>query len=165
MTEQATTAEDYGRTYRGQGCGDRMGRKPWSIYEIGAVVGGFAVFWPVGLLALFAKWKNGEIWKGASSMQAPWSNSSWGEWKKPEGFADFKRGAWQGRRGGGYTGNQAFDDYRKSALEKLEAERRKLEEERFAFDDFLQKLRRAKDEEAFNRFMAERDVPKAADSQ
>jgi hypothetical protein len=43
----------------------------------------------------------------------------------------------------------------------LEAERRKLEEEQKAFADHLAKLRRAKDQEEFDRFMAERNPPKA----
>jgi hypothetical protein len=85
-------------------------------------------------------------------MQAPWAN-----WQKSkQGFGDFSK-SWKPSHD---TGNMAFDDYRKAALEKLEAERRKLDEERTHFDEFLTKLRRAKDQEAFERFMAER-----ADSQ
>ena len=42
-------------------------------------------------------------------------------------------------------------------LERLEAERRKLDEERREFSEFLRDLRRAKDHDEFDRFMAERE--------
>jgi hypothetical protein len=147
-------AEEFGSQYRRGSCAGRMNKKPWSIYEVGAVISGFAIFWPLGLLALFLKLKKGEIWNGASNMQAPW-NANWASWKKPEGFGDFSR-SWKPSH---TTGNHAFDEYRKDALEKLEAERRKLDEERTHFDEFLAKLRRAKDQEAFERFMSERNTP------
>jgi hypothetical protein len=150
----ATTGDDFVGDRSQRYCGTRMNKKPWSIYEVGAVIGGFAIFWPLGLLALFLKMKKGELWNGASEMQAPW-NANWSNWKKPEGFGDFSRN-WKPSHA---TGNQAFDEYRKEALEKLEAERRKLDDERRAFDEFLSKLRHAKDREDFERFMADRNAP------
>jgi len=145
----------------------RAERKPWSIFEIGAVIGGFVVFWPLGLLALYLKHKKGEIWKGASEMQGPWT-----QWKSPQDAAEhmagtcgaWKRG-WTAKNWQGFapTGNHAFDEYRKAKMEELEALRRKLEEERTAFDDFLAKLRQAKDKDDFERFMAERNTPKTQD--
>jgi hypothetical protein len=115
------------------------------------MVGGFVVFWPLGLLALFMKWKNGEMWRGASEAKAPWSDI-----KMPR-FADF--GAWSQRSASySYTasGNHAFDDYRRETLRRLDEERRKLDEEQRAFHEFVDKLRRAKDQEEFDRFMADR---------
>jgi Protein of unknown function (DUF2852) len=155
MTDTASATQDgfsgdhYGHFRRG--CGSRMNKKPWSIYEVGAVLGGFVIFWPLGLLALFVKMKKGELWKGAADMDAPWTH-----WQSAKSnFGDFNR-SWKRPN---ETGNAAFDDYRKAAMEKLEAERRKLDEERHAFDEFLTKLRRAKDQEAFERFMAEHKSP------
>ena len=147
MTDTASATQDgYSRN-----CGWRMNKKPWSIYEIGAVVGGFAIFWPLGLLALFAKMKKGELWKGASDMEAPWAH-----WQNAKSsFGDFNR-SWKRPS---ESGNAAFDDYRKVALEKLEAERRKLDDERHAFDEFLTKMRHAKDREDFDRFMADHRSP------
>jgi Protein of unknown function (DUF2852) len=140
-------AQDFGQqSWRGS-CGTRMTKKPWSIYEVGAVIGSFAIFWPLGLVALFVKMKKGELWNGASDMQAPWSS-----WKKPEGFGDFSR-SWKQP---GTSGNQAFDDYRRAELDKLEVMRRKLDDDRKAFDDYVTKLRHAKDREDFERFMNER---------
>jgi hypothetical protein len=44
-------------------------------------------------------------------------------------------------------------------LRRLDEERRMLEEEQKAFREFVEKLRRAKDQDEFDRFMAERRVP------
>jgi hypothetical protein len=41
-------------------------------------------------------------------------------------------------------------------LARLEEERRKLDEEQRAFGEYLAKLRKAKDQDEFDRFMAER---------
>ena len=56
----------------------------------------------------------------------------------------------------GATGNQAFDDYRANEIKRLEEERRRLDRERAEFDDYVRNLRRARDQEEFDRFMAER---------
>ena len=47
------------------------------------------------------------------------------------------------------TGNTAFDEYREQTL-------RRLEEEQGAFESFLAKLRKAKDQAEFDQFMEER---------
>ncbi len=147
-----SSAETLGRDSRG--CYGRMNKKPWSIYEIGVVLGGFALFWPVGLVALFMKMKKGEIWKGASEMEAPWSN-----WQKTSDTVSNFAGKWQRQNSAYATGNAAFDEYRKTKMEELEAMRRKLDDERKAFDEFLSKLRHAKDREDFERFMADKNAP------
>ena len=111
------------------------------------MVAGFVVFWPLGLLALFLKWKNGEMWRGASDSKAPWSG-----FKKPD-FQSWKSSPSYGFAG---SGNAAFDDYKREQMRRLDEERRKLEEEQKAFRDFVEKVRRAKDQDEFDRFMAER---------
>ena len=155
MTDTAGAAtHEFGRDENARRCGGRMNKKPWSVYEVGATLGAFVVFWPLGLVALFVKMKKGELWNGASTMQAPWAN-----WQKHSENVSSFAGNWQ--RGQGFSGNAAFDDYRKVEIEKLEAQRRKLDEERKAFDEFLSKLRHAKDRDDFERFMADRNAPQA----
>jgi Protein of unknown function (DUF2852) len=137
----------------GRRCGSK-GRRRWSFLEIAVVVGSFIVFWPLGIAALVLKLVKGELWSGASDMAPPWQ-----KWQDKEGFGFAKN--WQQGRGHWQTatGNAAFDAYRKEQLEKLEAERRKLDDERKAFAEHLSKLRRAKDQEEFDRFMAEKQPP------
>lgn len=113
------------------------------------MVAGFVVFWPLGLIALFLKWKNGEMWKGSSEQGAPWNGLK-------ADFASWKSG-WKGQSYGfAGTGNAAFDDYKREQLKRLDEERRRLEDEQKAFRDFVERLRRAKDQDEFDRFMAER---------
>jgi len=149
----------------GFGWGKKAERKPWSILEMGATLGGFVVFWPLGLLALYVKHRNGEIWPGASDMHMPFATGDWMKWKSPRDAAEHFSGAWKkpnwGGQGFSATGNHAFDEYRKNKIEEMEALRRKLDEERAEFDQFLHKLRKSKDVEDFERFMAEKNAPKA----
>ena len=156
--------------HRRFGCWSRSERKPWSILEMGAVLGGFVIFWPLGLLALFMKHRKGEIWQGASNMQAPWTS-----WKSPRDAAEHFKASFGSNFGGGWSkpnwggqgfsasGNHAFDEYRKTKIDELEALRRKLDEERAEFDAFLTKLRKSKDAADFEKFMADKNVPKTAE--
>jgi hypothetical protein len=54
------------------------------------------------------------------------------------------------------TGNFAFQEYRQQELDRLERERRRLDEEAHAFAEFVEELKRAKDREEFDAFMAKR---------
>jgi Protein of unknown function (DUF2852) len=120
----------------------------WSYLEVAAMIGGFIVFWPLGLVALFLKWKNGEMWPGAATSQVPG-----GPWKMPD------MSKWQGRSYGySSSGNAAFDEYKRTQIARLEEERRKLDEEQKAFREHLWNLRKAKDQAEFDRFMAERNA-------
>jgi len=56
--------------------------------------------------------------------------------------------------GNAYTGNFAFEEYRRRELERLEAERRRLDDEARALAEFVEELKRAKDREEFDAFMA-----------
>jgi hypothetical protein len=60
-------------------------------------------------------------------------------------------------RGNSQSGNAAFDDYRERELRRLDEERRKLDEERREFEGYVRNLRRARDQEEFDRFQRERD--------
>ena len=60
------------------------------------------------------------------------------------------------------SGNAAFDAYKREQLKRLDEERRKLEDEQKAFRDFVEKVRRAKDQDEFDRFMAERNMPQSS---
>jgi len=122
-------------------------RPDWTPATIAMMVLGFVVFWPLGL-AMLAYILFGERLKSFKKD----ANST------VDGvFTSFKRG------GRGYckpqfrTGNVAFDDWREAELARLDEERRKLDEMREKFDDYVRELRRAKDQEEFDRFMRERD--------
>lgn len=56
----------------------------------------------------------------------------------------------------GGSGNRAFDAYRRQEIERLETERRRLDEEAREFRTFVDDLKRAKDREEFDAYMARR---------
>jgi len=120
-----------------------MFRPGWTPITLGLMVLGFVIFWPLGLAVLaYILW--GDRLEGKFNINL--ATRANGDAKQ------YRHRYWQG----GNTGNAAFDEYRKNEFERLEAERRKLEEERAEFETFLANLRRAKDQEEFDRFMADR---------
>jgi len=113
---------------------DELGKPAW----IALMILGFVIWWPVGLATLAFIIGSGRMscWKGG-------------------GMNRWHEGAHRMRRGGTWwqptpsSGNRAFDDYREETL-------RRLEEEQREFQDFLGRLRMAKDKAEFDQFMAER---------
>ena len=134
---------------------DDYGKPAW----ITIMVLGFVVFWPIGLAILAYL-----IWSGRMGCWKPGGGA--GRWHHERHRDESKRGRkrrarcggnyWRGdSAGGGHggptepTGNNAFDEYREETL-------RRLEEEEQAFQDFLARLRQAKDKREFDQFMADR---------
>ena len=79
-------------------------------------------------------------------------NESGRGWRPGKAFRDHAFNMFNGG-----SGNAAFDDYRDAVMRRLDEERRKLDEEQMAFRAFVERVRRAKDQEEFDRFMAERN--------
>ena len=116
--------------------------------ELVAMILGFVFFWPIGLAILVFKLCGGHFPYFAGPQGEHWASWSCGPW----GGSYAGSYGWHGSR----SGNEAFEEYRRATLERLEAERRKLAEEERAFADFLRELRRARDREEFDRFMQSR---------
>ena len=148
--EPGYEASDHRQSHR-RGCG--FARKSWSFWEVALIAAAFIVFWPLGLLALFWKLAKGEMWPGSSQSAAPWSRFKGQD-------LNLKRWAFRDELTP-TSGNSAFDAYKKSELDRLEQERRKLAEEQRAFGEFLDRLKKAKDQDEFDRFMSERRQPPA----
>jgi hypothetical protein len=138
----------------------RRGASRWTPFEIAAMVLGFIVFWPIGLAILGYKfWQSryggpdlqsfaADRWQDARtamSSNSAWS-SSWGCGRRASGFYG----------SGAPSGNAAFDEWRKAELARLDEERRKLDAAQREFAEYVEAIRRAKDREEFDRFMAER---------
>lgn len=128
----------------------RPGFHPLSI---GLMVIGFVLAWPLGL-AMLAYMLWGERMRSfAAGVRDGFDRSRFAGDFQAFG-AGFRPGF------GAATGNAAFDAYRASELERLEAERRRLDDERREFEDYMVQLRRARDQEEFERFKAERAAAK-----
>jgi hypothetical protein len=114
---------------------DQWGRPAW----IAAVVLGFVVFWPVGLATLAYLY-----WSGRMTFE----RNSWPSFGKASSWRG-KCGSFRGAAFYRSSGNTAFDEYRNETLKRLEDEEQE-------FQDFLRKLRAAKDKAEFDQFMADR---------
>jgi hypothetical protein len=122
---------------------DQYGKGAW----IALTILGFWIFWPLGIAAL--------IFLSCSGRMRAWKY----ELRTLKADA---RGRWYNANGGGgrgwncgnrnerrSSGNVAFDEYRRETL-------RRLEEEQKEFEEYLDRLRAAKDKAEFDQFMAER---------
>jgi len=98
---------------------------------IAIMIVSFIIFWPLGLVVLGYL-----IWSG--KMQS---------WKHENRCGQ----RWHRRHRSRSTGNSAFDEYRKETLSRLD-------DEREAFEAFVDQLRRAKDQEQFDKFMTARST-------
>lgn len=123
-------------------------RPAWTPLTIAMMVLGFIVFWPLGLAMIaYIVWGDRipEIKRHFEGAKQSWKGES-------------RKQNWGcGRHGYAKTGNAAFDDYRAAELQRLEEERRRLDEERREFESFMENLRRARDQEEFDRFKRDRE--------
>jgi len=131
----------------------RSGLRPgWTPLNIVLMVIGFAFFWPIGLAMLaWIIWGN-ELKRLGGDVAGNLRGLTGGSAATP--FAQF-----------GATGNVAFDEYRTRELKRLDEERRKIEAMRAEFDSFLKELRRARDQEEFEKFLAEYNKRREIDNE
>jgi hypothetical protein len=102
----------------------------------------FAVgLWPLGLFAIVYMMYGKEMGLDLSN---------WGRAKNSARRAA-KGCSWSSSRTRS-SGNMAFDEWRKSEIERIEEERRKLDEAREAFEQHMKDLRMARDREEFDAF-------------
>ncbi|HJW80409.1 MAG TPA: DUF2852 domain-containing protein [Beijerinckiaceae bacterium] len=112
--------------------------------EIAGIVLGFIFAWPLALAYVAWKFMGYPVPKEAKEFfDKNFTHLSWNGPFRPR--PHFSR-----------TGNFAFEEYRRRELERLEEERRRLDEEAQHFGEFVEELKRAKDREEFDAFMAKR---------
>lgn len=122
-------------------------RPAWTPLTTFLMILGFIVFWPLGLAMLaYILWGH-NFHRVAEDARGHFRGCSMRSMRKMKDAAF---------AGGSRTGNVAFDEYRDRELARLEEERRRIDAMRAEFDDFLHNLRRAKDQEEFDRFMSAR---------
>ena len=112
---------------------DEMGKVAW----LGVVLVAFWAAWPLGLAVL--------AYLAGSGRLRGWRDVAPGTWFNLRDDAPLAGR----RRAPRASGNEAFDAYRDETL-------RRLEEEQREFQDYLERLRRARDKAEFDGFMAER---------
>lgn len=127
---------------------DDFGTPAW----IALMVGGFIVFWPVGLALLaYLLWSGRMGCRGYGDV-GEWRERAAARWERKRERWERRMQHWgggSGRHGLRPSGNRAFDEYRSAAL-------RGLEDEANEFRSFLERLRMAKDRAEFDEFMRDR---------
>lgn len=106
---------------------------------------GFVFFWPLGLAMLaYILWGD-RLGSRLDGLGTEFRRATDGMFSSCRNHAPVAR-----------TGNAAFDEWRDNELERLAEERRKLDAMRAEFDEYVRELRRARDQEEFDRFMRTR---------
>ncbi len=132
----------------------RNGPFPRRSLEIGAIVVAFVYAWP--LAVAYVAWKIAG-YPALAQMREFAQSGSWSFAGNAQSrFAQAFEFAKDRSAGRGGSGNWAFEEYRRAEIEKLEARRRALQEESRAFTEFVEELKRARDREQFDAFMAKR---------
>lgn len=119
---------------------DEMGKFAW----IALMVLGFVWWWPAGLALLAFLIGTGRFRRGDGGHwynMDPQGRESWGVWNNGCG----RRRGFKARP----SGNKAFDEYREETI-------RRLEDEQKEFQEYLERLRQARDKAEFDQFMNER---------
>ena len=123
----------------------QFGKPFWIVLSFAA----FLLWWPLGLAAAAFGFGSGRL-RLAGFGEAC---NSVGRWHNVQ--TNERRSAKPWFSGSRSSGNRAFDEYREDTLRRLEAEQRE-------FRDFLERLRRARDQHEFDQFMKERGQDRPA---
>ncbi|MDJ1158244.1 DUF2852 domain-containing protein [Chelatococcus sp. SYSU_G07232] len=135
---------------------DEYGKGAW----IALTILGFIAFWPLGLAVLAYAIGSGRMACGGYERYEQKMARMQSRMDRLRSRMEGRGGRWGGGPWGGRwgncswggtpsSGNRAFDEYRAETL-------RRLEEEQREFQEFLERLRFAKDKTEFDQFMAER---------
>ncbi|MBU2961536.1 DUF2852 domain-containing protein [Citreicella sp. C3M06] len=129
--EYAAQSRNPGWLRRSEAWLDDRGKPAWIV----AMVLGFIFFWPIGLFLLaYMIWSN----RMFSSACRKSRHASRYAARYSSGMSAMRS-----------SGNAAFDAYKEDTL-------RRLEDEQKSFEDFLQRLREARDKAEFDQFMDDR---------
>ncbi|WP_062226705.1 DUF2852 domain-containing protein [Aureimonas frigidaquae] len=121
-------------------------RPAWTPATIALMVLGFIVYWPLGLAVLaYILW--GDRLEAFRTDVSRSTDRVMGSLRRSRVTTPFSAER---------TGNVAFDDWREAELTRLDEERRRLDTARAEFEAYARELRRAKDQEEFDRFMRDR---------
>ena len=114
-------------------------RGHWTGGNIAAMVIGFVLFWPVGLLVLFWTMSGRNVRDLPGAIREKWS-----------GFA----GQW----GGGSrhsTNNVVFNEFQQTQYDRIREIKDEIKERSSRFNEYRADAKRRADEEEFNSFMAD----------
>jgi len=122
---------------------DDIGKPAW----IALMIVSFILFWPAGFVVLGYLIGSGRMGCWTHNRGERWQR----RFERMQQRMQERTAHWCGPASAqtrGSSGNWAFDEYRADTL-------RRLEEEQRQFNEYLERLRRAKDKAEFDEFMAD----------
>jgi hypothetical protein len=114
----------------------------WSGINIAAMVIGFVLFWPVGLLVLYWNISGRHVKDLPSAIQEKWS-------------AMFN-GSFEGAKGkkGSKSENSLFEEFQQTQYDRITEIKDEIKNRARSFKDFRSNAKRRADEAEFNEFMS-----------
>ena len=104
-------------------------RPAWTPVNIAIMVVAFVIgAWPIGLFAIAYM-----IWGAQWGLDF----SKWGKSDGVKRAGERMKSAFDGSATSSRTGNRAFDDWRDAEMQRIEEERRKLEEAKRDFETYM----------------------------
>ena len=114
----------------------------WSGINIAAMVIGFIVFWPIGLLILYWNIKGRNVKDLPAAIQQKWSamvNGSWSPSKGSDGMS---------------SENTVFDEYQQTQYDRIVEIKEEIKNRARSFKDFRSDSKRRADDAEFKEFMS-----------
>lgn len=133
--ESATSSGESGRCWHRHGACQSRGK--WSCFNIFAMVIGFVVFWPMGLVLLFWILSGRNVRDLPEAIQEKW-----------RGFNSKQTGIKHGS-----SDNVVFDEYQQTQWDRIREIKSEIHERDKRFDDFRADAKRRADEQEFREFM------------
>lgn len=135
----ATTSSDHSFCFgRGKGKGS-CSKGNWSPLNIGAMVFGFVLFWPVGLLVLYWNISGRDVRDLPAAIKQKWSSM-------------FNRRSSESTPS--TNGNSVFDEFQQTQYDRIAEIKEEIKERARRFNEFRMDAKRRAEQEEFSQFMA-----------
>jgi len=148
-SSNGTTNDHSNNGSRNHCCGGWGKGGNWSGFNIFAMVLGFILFWPIGLVILYWIVSGRNVKELPRGIRHQWSKMT-GGWNAHDSAGS-----------GGRSDNAVFNEYQQTQFDRIREIKEEVKERARRFGEFRANAKRRADEEEFNRFMS--DVPGRSD--
>lgn len=133
---ESTLERSQHRRWRCSGPGP-CGKGKWTPINIAAMVLGFVVFWPIGLVLLFWILSGRDVQELPGAIRQKWSQYATGGSSHANGESD----------------NAVFNDYQQTQYDRIAEIKQEIKDRARRFREFRADAKRRADEDEFKQFM------------
>jgi len=130
-------------SFRAGGRGPCCGKGNWSGFNIAAMVLGFVLFWPVGLVILYWNISGRDLKDLPTAAKQLWNKVSNGMCCNKEGLGGVEE-----------TDNAVFNEYQQTQYDRIREIKEEIKHQARRFNVFRSEAKRRADEEEFREFMS-----------